>query len=52
MIIWDVDGRIIEANDAFLRWWDGREDLLAGRMHWTDMTPRQMARRTSAVGHH
>jgi PAS domain S-box-containing protein len=38
--IWDVDGRIVEANDA---WLDiggyGREDLAAGRIRWTEMTP-------------
>jgi GAF domain-containing protein len=42
IIIWDVDGRIIEANDAFLAMVGySREDLLAGRMHWTDMTPAE-----------
>src|ERR1700749_2528153 len=34
------DGRLIEANDAYLRivGYD-REDLLAGRISWMDMTP-------------
>ena len=34
------DGGILEANDAFLRMvgYD-REDLVAGRMRWTDLTP-------------
>jgi PAS domain S-box-containing protein len=35
-----LDGRITEANDAFLDMvgYD-REDLVSGRMRWTDMTP-------------
>src|SRR5262249_48375215 len=40
IFIWDFDGRIIEANDAFLRMVDyDREDLVSGRMHWRDLTP-------------
>jgi len=40
MFIWDFEGRIIEANDAFLRMvGHDREDLVAGRMHWRDLTP-------------
>ncbi len=37
----DFDGRILEANDAFLRivGYD-REDLAAGRINWKDLTPR------------
>ena len=40
IFIWDLDGRIIEANDIFLRMvgYD-REDLLSGRMRWMDLTP-------------
>jgi len=40
IIIWDVEGRIFEANDAFLRivGYD-REDLASGRLHRTDLTP-------------
>ena len=40
IFIWDFDGRILEANDAFLRivGYD-REDLTAGRLRWTDLTP-------------
>ncbi len=35
-----LEGRILEANDAFLRMvgYD-REDLVAGRMLWTELTP-------------
>jgi PAS domain S-box-containing protein len=36
----DLDGRILEANDAFLRMLDyEREDLASGRLRWTDLTP-------------
>jgi len=40
IIIWDFEGRIIEANDAFLRivGYD-RDDLVSGRLRWTDLTP-------------
>lgn len=40
IIIWEVEGRILEANDAFLRivGYD-REDLTSGRLHRTDLTP-------------
>jgi PAS domain S-box-containing protein len=40
IFIWDFDGRILEANDAFLRMvgYD-REDLVSGRIYWTELTP-------------
>src|SRR5215469_3661744 len=35
IFIWHIEGRIIEANDAFLRMVDyDREDLVSGRMRW------------------
>ena len=38
--IWDLDGAIHDANDAFLRMIGyNREDLVAARLHWTDLTP-------------
>ena len=38
--IWDLEGRIIEANDAFLRMLGcDREDLVSGRVRWSDLTP-------------
>jgi PAS domain S-box-containing protein len=42
IVIFDFEGRFIDANDAFLDMvgYD-REDLLAGRMRWTDMTPAE-----------
>ena len=40
ILIWNLDGRLIDANDAFLSMvgYD-REDLKAG-LNWADMTPR------------
>jgi PAS domain S-box-containing protein len=42
----DLEGRILEANDAFLRivGYD-RDDLLAGRLRWTDLTPPEWLER-------
>ena len=38
--IWDVDGRIIEANEAYLHMLGySRDDLVAGRLRWTALTP-------------
>ncbi|MBR1147366.1 PAS domain S-box protein [Bradyrhizobium sp. AUGA SZCCT0431] len=40
IIIWEVDGRILEANDEFLRMVGySREDLTAGHLHRTSLTP-------------
>jgi PAS domain S-box-containing protein len=37
--IWDSNGRIIEANEAFLHMVGySQEDLASGRMRWTDLT--------------
>ena len=46
VFIGDFDGRILEANDAFLRivGYD-REDLTAGRINWKDLTPRDWRER-------
>jgi PAS domain S-box-containing protein len=40
IFIWDLDGRILEPNDAFLRivGYD-RHDLATGLMRWTDLSP-------------
>src|SRR5215471_1988732 len=40
VFIWDLDGSITEANEAFLRLvgYD-RGDLLSGRMSWRELTP-------------
>jgi PAS domain S-box-containing protein len=40
IFIFDFEGRIVEANDAFLQMvgYD-RDDLVAGHVRWTDLTP-------------
>jgi PAS domain S-box-containing protein len=40
IFVWDFDGGILEANEAFLHivGYD-HEDLVAGRLRWTDLTP-------------
>ena len=40
IFIWNLEGEIIEANDAFLHMVEySRGDLLSGRLRWTDLTP-------------
>src|SRR5258706_1880388 len=42
VVIWDVHGRIIDANQAFLDMVGyGREDLVSGRLRWTELTPAE-----------
>ncbi|GLS34371.1 hypothetical protein GCM10007937_60860 [Mesorhizobium albiziae] len=44
--IWDLEGRILSANEAFLRMLQyGREDYASGRLRWTDMTPDELRAR-------
>jgi PAS domain S-box-containing protein len=39
---WDLEGQVIEANDAFLHMLGyDREDLASGRLRWTDLTPAE-----------
>ena len=40
IFVWQLEGRILEANDAFLAMvgYD-REDLVASRLRWTELTP-------------
>lgn len=46
IIIWDLEGRILEANDAFLRTGGyNREDLISGRLNRTDLTPPEWRER-------
>jgi PAS domain S-box-containing protein len=41
-MIWNLDGRILEANDAFLGMLQyGREDFIGNGVHWTDLTPAE-----------
>jgi PAS domain S-box-containing protein len=43
---WMSEGQIIEANDAFLHMvGHDREDLVAGRLRWTDLTPPEWRKR-------
>jgi PAS domain S-box-containing protein len=46
IFVWDAEGRIREANDAFLHMvgYD-RGDLASGRMRWTDLTPAEWRER-------
>ena len=46
IITYDLDGRIFEANDAFLRMvrYD-RQDLVSGSLRWTDLTPPEWRER-------
>src|SRR5258706_9226818 len=40
ILIWDFQGRIIEANEAFLDMVGyAREDLVSGSLRWTELTP-------------
>jgi PAS domain S-box-containing protein len=40
IFIWNFDGRIVEANEAFLHMVEyENEELVSGRMRWTDLTP-------------
>lgn len=42
IVMWNLEGAIPEANDAFLRivGYD-RDDLASGRVRWTDLTPAE-----------
>jgi PAS domain S-box-containing protein len=42
IFVWDVDGRIIDANEAFLHivGYD-RDDLVSGQLRWRDLTPAE-----------
>lgn len=42
IFIWESEGQILEANDAFLRMvGHDREDLVSGRLRWTGLTPAE-----------
>jgi len=42
IFIWNLEGEIVEANETCLRMIGySREDLLAGHVRWTDLTPRE-----------
>jgi PAS domain S-box-containing protein len=48
IFIWDIEGQILETNDAFLHMvgYD-REDLVAGHLRWTDLNPPELRDRFS-----
>ncbi len=44
IFVWDLDGRIIEANEAFLHMVGySRDDLSSGRMRWSELTPAELS---------
>jgi PAS domain S-box-containing protein len=46
IFLWESEGQIVDANDAFLRMvGQNREDLAAGRLRWTDLTPPEWHKR-------
>ena len=46
IFIWNLEGAIVGANEAFLRMLQhGRDDLLSGRVRWTDLTPTEWRER-------
>src|SRR6267142_1715298 len=49
IFVWDFEGRVLEANDEFLRMVNcDREDLASGRIRWTDLTPPDWRDRNNA----
>jgi PAS domain S-box-containing protein len=49
VFIWDFDGRILDANDEFLRMVSyDREELVSGRLRWSDLTPPDWRDRNNA----
>jgi PAS domain S-box-containing protein len=46
IFIANVQGEIVEANQAFLQMLQyGRQDLVSGRLRWTDLTPAELRER-------
>jgi PAS domain S-box-containing protein len=44
LAFWDLQGRILEANDAFLALIGySRDEVVAGRVNWRDLTPAEYA---------
>ena len=49
IFFWDIEGSILDANDAFLRMVGyNRDDLVSGGMRWTDMSPPEWHERRAA----
>jgi PAS domain S-box-containing protein len=50
VVIWELGGRIVEANDAFLNMLGfERADLVAPGLHWTDITPPEWLEREQGL---
>jgi len=44
--LWDLNGQVLEANDAFLGMLQyDHEDVASGRLRWTDLTPAEWRNR-------
>ena len=44
--IWNLEGAIVEANEAFLHMMQyDREDVVSDRLRWTDLTPAKWRER-------
>ena len=51
IVTWNLDGRILEANDAFLRMLGyERADLVSGRLRWTEFMAAHWRGRALQVG--
>jgi PAS domain S-box-containing protein len=49
IFLWDFEGRVLEANNEFLRMVSyDREDLVSGRIRWADLTPPDWRDRNNA----
>ena len=52
IFITGLNGRVLEANDAFLHLvGHDRDDLVSGRIRWTDLTPPEWRERGGAQPH-
>jgi PAS domain S-box-containing protein len=50
IFIWELDGGILEANEAFLAMVGyGRDDLAAGRLRWTELIPGELRERVERL---
>ena len=46
IFFWNLEGVIVDANEAFLRMLGcGREDVVSGRVRWTELTPADQRER-------